>query len=269
MFENYNGGIAGDATGFKYQITGKAVGNFNYALTSPIYGASPGLFMWKELVTGGAWSNSSERILKYPPKGISIEARAINHSVIMDIRGNAHRRYDNVRRSFTLDYSGVYANAETIRELAALLRESGSIRMFPVGTNGNLYKNAITGQFSSTTGILTPISTTGVPMIAHNWAGWWVEIAGEEFYIEGNDENSLTLVDKIGLGFPSTGIVAFAVRSILVIYNAESTVFNQPNGTMFTRGGQWAEKFPGETEAFEWESASIVFDEIEDLEESG
>ena len=267
MYVDESAGIAGDVNGFRLQIEGKQTpdGGGRYFLSSPLAGAGVSgedVAPFDETTTGPtlAWEDATEIV--WPPRKLQISANPINPVEVTDVRGSYHNMFDGIRREFSFQFEA-YANNENARKLVKVMADKGSVKLYLKGQAGHLFTDASAGHFDSTDNSFAPSSGLGY-MIPANWQGFWVEFDGEDYYIERNDATKFYLVDKLGVGFPSTGVYDFAVRYILVQARRAPITMNQDNFTEFALGGTWREKADTQSAAFEYDGFAVTFLETED-----
>lgn len=266
------GNSPGDVNGFRLQIEGKDTpdGGGKYLLSSPFLGAGfsgEDIAPFDETVTGPTLSFADSTTIVWDPRSLAISVTPINPVEITDVRGSYHNTYDGLRRSFAFQFEA-YANNENARKLVKIMADKGSVKFYPLGIAGQgLFTDAIEGFFDTADNSFAPSTDLGY-LIPANWQGFWIETDGNDYYIESNDATKFVLIDKLNVGFPTSGVHSFKVRYILVQPQRSEIVFQQDNFTAFTRGGTWREKADTQSAPFEYDGFSITFLETEDLVEN-
>jgi hypothetical protein len=275
LFHDFLTGLEdSDAEGFRLQENGKLLAGSTtdrYFIDSPLKdaGVSSGdVAPWTEdtALTSDAFSQKTK--MPFPAASYTETEEKKGAQTIEDRNGNIHSKYDSKRRVFTFNFgTSVHISNVEMRELRNMLGETGVKKMFPKGENANLFQEAVSsGVFSSTDNSVT-ITIVGEPMVRDNWRGYWMSIAGDDFYINLNDTTKLYLSDKLANGFPSDGPVSFIISYILVNNKPDPYIIQQQNFTEFKKGGAIRE-INETAQPYDYTINGFTVLEVEDLEEN-
>jgi hypothetical protein len=275
LFHNEIDAIGGDIESFRLQRVGQTTpdGSGRFFLDSPLIAAglsSVDVNPFDESVALNTEGFNDTINIDWPSISMTIENMYTNPSNLRDVNGNLHRDYDTERRKFIFDYTDqTHLSNLQLKELRYLLADRGSKRFYPLGIGGNLFYElgSSQGVFSSTDNSFAPNDAASTNMVVDWWRGFWINIAGEQFYIESNDETKMYLVDKLSLGFPTNGSHSFTVDSILINIEANTYAMKQTNFTQFSKGGFLREDTT-DVRNYDYTISQITFEEVEDIEEN-
>ncbi len=255
----------------RLQFEGKTTldGSGKYFIDSPLVGAglsgvdvSP--FDESTSLTSQSFAKTFE--VPFPPTSLALLNSQINPIDINDVNGNKHIDYDGQKRRFEFTFGDeIHIDNLTLKEIKLMVSKISVKAFYPLGVGGNLFAEGqlSSGTFNSNDNSITIV---GGAMITDYWRGFWVNIAGSEFFIDSNTETKLILVDKKADGFPSAGVVSFIIEFILVQNDPGGQLFNQQNFTQFKKGGQLRED--SETvRAYDYTTDTLILNEVEDFEE--
>jgi hypothetical protein len=288
-------GRAGDINGFRLQIRGKTTpdGNGAYYLTSPLYNPALGINVtpWDEDATLVSSSFQKNAMITWRPKTYALARQFINPTVIQDVRGNSHNRYDGIKRKFTFDFQGdIYATQQDMRKLVAIYADTGPVRFYPRGLGENLLLDpldcqnpqsplVVSGAWVRTVGDATrgTLTVALAKDTEYNWQGFWVIFQDgatqKHMYIESGSNGVWTLLDKIQVPSqrPVNGTYQFSIQYILVRPNIVTELqATQDNFTSFTHDASFAD-YPSDlsvyrdTALYQMKGFTLELLEIEDL----
>lgn len=245
------------AYGISLQAEGKATinGAGIYLLDSPLIGAGSGgvdVNPWTESAALSSTGYAKETTIVYPAASYKRITKLTNPVNIYDVNGNLHTSYDTTRNGFEFTFGNSrFSLADDLRNLITVLQDNGSVEFIPKDSDGNnLFINEVsnitTGTFDAATNKFYMItSATDVELIDNNWRGFVctlvIAAVPTDFYIESNDFESFTLVDKYGNGFPISGDYTFSVDKILVTAEKQDLEAATEYVTNFERGQGWRE----------------------------
>lgn len=87
---------------------------------------------------------------------------------------------------------------------------------------------------------------------------------GNDYYIAANDEDTLTLEDRLGVGFPASGSYSFVVEYILIQTSPDPSTISQQYQTSFRDGGAYGEPDPSSTVRFPYSGLTLTMNEVQD-----
>ena len=278
LYINELNGSEGDVEGFQLQRIGKTIGSGTYPINSSLIDAGPGspgtddIGPWDEEATLASQDWTEEFTIEFQAAGYSLSRVRQNPTDIIDVNGNNHTDDDGLKRIFKLDFgTGTdFASNNDMRKLINALKDKGALKLLPTD-GGNLVTDstsASTVDNGDGTMTVTPIFASGNPMIASNWEGFWANVRNKYYYILSNDDTTLTIVDKLGVGFPGDGVQDFYIDHILVKTNQNEITGAQLKFTNFICGGAFREPADDDTNYLELQGFSISLIEVEDPEEA-
>lgn len=280
LWQNQIAALAGDAESFRLQVKGKlSPGGARYFLTSPLvlaYAGTADVGPWDETTVLVDRVFTKESPIIWDPslwEETHTWPGTVAHS---NIRGNLRSDYDGVRRRETFKFGDGdrFASNNDARRLIAILSDRGSIRFYPRGVGLSIMTDSSSGLLNATAQTFAP-SGLLFPMIPPNWAGWWLTLVApllplplpKEYYILSQTSGTLTLADKLGVGFPTSGNYGFFIDFIIVKSVQADFQKLQPMFTRFLRGGAFRETADLSRVAFQLKGYTAAFAEDEDHEE--
>lgn len=246
-----------DASGFRLQIKDKSTpdGTGQYFLTSPLRGAGSGgddVAPWDETVPENEYAFTKEVDLDSPPASHSVAMEAVNPVEVDDIQGQIVTDFDELRRVWTLNWptGDRYGGNNTWKQITDLLRDKGTKEVYLRGEDGNFLDELFGGTPSGTldaSSLTVDLAQPLHDLIPNNWRNWILEIdAGGsstyQYWISGNDTETLFIEDRYGAGFPSDDLYAITIRKFLGMLRLSPLVLQQAyTHTGFLEGSKWAE----------------------------
>lgn len=257
-----------DLEGFRLQIEGKETDTgARYLLSSPLFetglsSLSVNPYDEDTAFTGYTFTDNVE--LFWNPRSAVRTRKLQNPIQATNVRGDLQRFYDSHRRQFTYQWSD-YMNNDTGWKIELLMGDTGSIRFYRKGLNGNEYTNAVTGTWNSSTLEFTPTLPSS-PLIPHKWCGYWLVFDSKHFMISDNDTTTFTLINPLSESLPANGVYSFAVPYILIKPDYQESSLNQD---MYREdcGGDESERAPDDVVNYEYNGGQLVLVEVRSLDE--
>jgi hypothetical protein len=272
FYENYIDALEDiDSEGLRLQHVGKLIANSTtdrYFIASPLIRAGTDVAPWDEDTTLTSEAHNLKTKLTWTALSYTESEEKVGAETLKDRNGNIHTKYDSKRRVFTFNFgTSVHISNVQMRELRNMLSETGTKKMFPKGENANLFQETVSGGVFSSTDDSVTITIPGEPMVIDNWRGYWMSIAGDDFYINRNDASKFYLSDKLANGFPSDGAISFIISYILVNNKPDPYIIQQQNFTEYTKGGAIRE-INLDAQPYDYTINGFTLNEVEDLEEN-